>query len=161
MARPIKLASLYNVLIPVGNADTPNRPKMQGRSRKSANKVNKRLAEEAPLDILLVDDNQTNVLVGRRILEMLGYKDVTSASDGLQGFEQAEKKQYDLILMDLQMPVMDGFTSLERIHASPLTGTPCVVALTANADMVSHIATRIASAKSSQLMLSPGDPEAL
>jgi hypothetical protein len=45
LARPIKLASLYNVLIPEGDADTPNRPKMQGRSRGSKNKVNKRLAE--------------------------------------------------------------------------------------------------------------------
>lgn len=69
---------------------------------------------------------------------MLGYKNIPSASDGLQGFEQAEKKQYDLILMDLQMPVMDGFTSLARIQESPLTGAPCVVALTANADMVSR-----------------------
>lgn len=45
LARPIKLASLYNVLIPDGDADTPNRPKMQGRTRGSNNKVNKRLAE--------------------------------------------------------------------------------------------------------------------
>lgn len=86
-----------------------------------------------------MDDNNTNLLVGRRILEMLGYKDIPSARNGLEGFEEAEKTQYDLILMDLQMPVMDGFSSLERIQASPLTGGPCVVALTANADMVSII----------------------
>jgi CheY-like chemotaxis protein len=91
----------------------------------------------APLSILLVDDNPTNVLVGRRILEMLGYKDIPSATNGLEAFEMAEKTHYDVILMDLQMPVMDGYTSLERIMASPLTGQPCVVALTANADMVS------------------------
>lgn len=93
----------------------------------------------APLKILLVDDNKTNVLVGRRILEMLGYKNITAATDGLQGSEQAEKSQFDLILMDLQMPIMDGFTSMERITASPLTGNPCIVALTANADMVSFV----------------------
>ena len=68
---------------------------------------------------------------------MLGYTNIPSASDGLQGFEAVEKTHFDLILMDLQMPVMDGFTSLERIKGSPLTGKPCVVALTANADMVS------------------------
>jgi len=49
----------------------------------------------------------------------------------------AEKTHYDVILMDLQMPIMDGYTALERIMDSPLTGQPCVVALTANADMVS------------------------
>lgn len=131
--------SLYNVLIPMGDANTPDRPKMQGRSRNSTKKVNKRLAETAPLEVLLIDDNKTNVLVGKRILEMLGYNGISSAGDGLQGFEQAEKKQFDLILMDLQMPVMDGYTSLDRIKASPLTGTPCVVALTANADMVNPL----------------------
>jgi CheY-like chemotaxis protein len=87
---------------------------------------------------LIVDDNPTNILVGRRILEMLGYKDIPSASNGLEGFEMAEKTHYDLILMDIQMPVMDGYTSLKRIMSSPLTGQPCVVALTANADMVSQ-----------------------
>jgi len=70
---------------------------------------------------------------------MLGYKDIPSASNGLEGFEMAEKTHYDLILMDIQMPVMDGYTSLKRIMSSPLTGQPCVVALTANADMVSHL----------------------
>ena len=69
---------------------------------------------------------------------MLGYKDIPSASNGLEGFEMAEKTRYDLILMDIQMPVMDGYTSLKRIMSSPLTGQPCVVALTANADMVSQ-----------------------
>jgi hypothetical protein len=44
LARPIKLASLYNALIPAGDADTPNRARMQGRSRGSADKVNKKLA---------------------------------------------------------------------------------------------------------------------
>lgn len=68
---------------------------------------------------------------------MLGYKDIPSAANGLEGFEMAEKTHYDLILMDIQMPVMDGYTSLERIMSSPLTGQPCVVALTANADIVS------------------------
>ena len=67
---------------------------------------------------------------------MLGYKDIPSASNGLEGFEMAEKTHYDVILMDLQMPIMDGYTALERIMDSPLTGQPCVVALTANADMV-------------------------
>ena len=93
--------------------------------------------QAAPLNILIIDDNPTNILVGRRILEMLGYKHIPCASDGLRGLGMAERAQYDLILMDLQMPVMDGYTSLERIMASSLTGQPCVVALTANADMVS------------------------
>ena len=84
-----------------------------------------------------MDDNVVNVTVGRRILEMFGYMDVASALDGQQAIEAAEKKQYDLILLDLQMPVLDGFSAHKRIQASPLAGDPCVVALTANADQVS------------------------
>jgi CheY-like chemotaxis protein len=89
-----------------------------------------------PLDILLVDDNLVNLKVGKRILAMLGYKDIALASDGRMAIEAAEKKRYDLILMDLQMPILDGFTAHERIKASPLAGHPCVVALTANVDQV-------------------------
>lgn len=68
---------------------------------------------------------------------MFGYKDVASALDGQQAIEAAEQKHYDLILLDLQMPVLDGFSAHKRIKASPLAGDPCVVALTANVDQVS------------------------
>lgn len=90
-----------------------------------------------PLDILLVDDNLVNLKVGKRILAMFGYANVASATDGRMAIEAAEKHHFDLILMDLQMPILDGFTAHERIKASPLAGYPCVVALTANADLVS------------------------
>ena len=90
-----------------------------------------------PLDILLVDDNSVNLKVGKRILAMFGYTNVASATDGRMAIEAAEKHHFDLILMDLQMPNLDGFTAHERIKASPLAGYPCVVALTANADLVS------------------------
>lgn len=103
-------------------------------------KINRQMGTESPLEILLVDDNTVNVTVGKRILEMFGYKNVTSAGDGQQAVDAAEAKQYDLILLDLQMPVMDGFTAQKRLRESPLAGEPCVVALTANAD---HVSPRI------------------
>ena len=89
------------------------------------------------MDILLVDDNQVNVLVGSKILGMFGYEQPATAMDGLQAIEAAEAKGYDLILLDLQMPKLDGYSAHERIKNSPLAGNPCVVALTANADVVS------------------------
>lgn len=144
VARPIKFLSLYNALIPAGNEDTPDRPKMT-RTKKSR-KINKDLAQTHPLEILLVDDNAVNRTVGKRILEMYGYNKVVTANDGQQGLDAAEKTSYDLVLMDLQMPVMDGFTAQKRIQASPLAGDPCVVALTANADVVSHHSLKLPSA---------------
>lgn len=65
---------------------------------------------------------------------MFGYENIACAMDGQQAIEEAEKQQYDLILLDLQMPVLDGYSAHKRIQASPLAGDPCVVALTANAD---------------------------
>jgi len=108
------------------------------RSDRGKRKLNKKLAQTNPLEILLVDDNAVNVTVGKRILEMFGYKSVTSAADGQQAIDAAEKKHYDLILLDLQMPVVDGFTAQRRIRASPLAGDPCIVALTANADQATQ-----------------------
>ena len=70
---------------------------------------------------------------------MFGYNvasQVTTAIDGQQAVEAAEKRHYDLILMDLQMGRLDGFAANQRIRDSPLAGDPCVVALTANADKV-------------------------
>lgn len=115
------------------NPDAMDKP-MINKTEKSNKKVNRRMSQDKPLAILLVDDNAVNVTVGRRILELFGYKTVTSAGDGQQAIEVAEKRQFDLILLDLQMPVLDGFTAQKRIKASPLAGDPCIVALTANAD---------------------------
>lgn len=92
--------------------------------------------QNCPLKILLVDDNAVNVLVGRRILSMLGYESVESAEHGQEAVEMAEKTPYQLILMDLQMPVLDGFAAMQRIQASPLAGDPRVVILTADAQPV-------------------------
>ena len=94
-------------------------------------------SQTMPMKLLIVDDNKVNVLVGTKILGMFGYDNIASAADGQQAVEAAEADAYDLIFLDLQMPVLDGFRALERITSSPLAGNPCVVALTANADMVS------------------------
>ena len=62
---------------------------------------------------------------------------MTTANDGQQAIEAAEADRFDMVLLDLQMPVLDGFSAHKRISTSPLAGDPCIVALTANADMVS------------------------
>jgi CheY-like chemotaxis protein len=95
-----------------------------------------------------------NTVVGRKILGRFGYTDdmVDVAFDGQQALQAAERQRYDLILMvrssfvvelvatinvpiqDLSMPIMDGIAARKRIEASPLTGSPRIVALTANTD---------------------------
>ena len=84
------------------------------------------------LDILLVEDNATNRLVARKMLERDGHR-VTEAHDGAAGLQAARERAYDVILMDVSMPVMDGTTATRHIR----TGDgPCrstrIVALTAH-----------------------------
>ena len=65
--------------------------------------------------VLLVEDNAINELVGRQILEKEGMK-VDSASDGSIAVDKAKENEYDIILMDIQMPVMDGYTASKKIR---------------------------------------------
>ncbi|WOJ92173.1 response regulator [Congregibacter variabilis] len=82
--------------------------------------------------VLLVDDNSTNMLLGRLILESLGVT-VEEACDGAMAVEKALKEPFDLVLMDLNMPVMDGVAATAKIRKHRNEDALPVVALTAYA----------------------------
>lgn len=83
-----------------------------------------------PKQILIVDDNSQNRQLAGDILAFHGYA-VTMASDGLEGVGLAERLRPDLILMDIQMPVLDGFAALAKLRENPSTRDMKVIALTA------------------------------
>lgn len=87
--------------------------------------------QENNATILYVEDNPENRLLVRRILLSEGFK-VLEASNALQGLEIVQTQHPDLILVDINMPDMDGYTLTSRLKALPhLSGVP-IVALTAN-----------------------------
>jgi PAS domain S-box-containing protein len=88
------------------------------------------------LRILVVEDNATNRMIATKMLEQLGAS-VETASDGYLGVAAAERGGFDLVLMDVQMPGIDGLEAVRRIRAlsGPSAATP-VIALTAN--VLSH-----------------------
>jgi CheY-like chemotaxis protein len=82
--------------------------------------------------ILYVEDNDDNVFMLKSRLERLGY-DVLIAADGEQGVGSAERDRPDLILLDLSLPVMDGWEAAQRLKASNQTKAIPIIALTAHA----------------------------
>ena len=84
------------------------------------------------MKILYVEDNEDNVYVVKSRLTRAGFT-ILIAADGVQGVAMASTEQPDLILMDLSLPVLDGWEATRRIKAAPETKHIPVVALTAHA----------------------------
>jgi two-component system cell cycle response regulator DivK len=80
--------------------------------------------------ILIVEDNERNLKLVRDVLQFAGY-DVVSASSAEQGIAMAMSQPPDLVLMDLQLPGMDGTEALRQLRGSPRTKAVPVVAVTA------------------------------
>ena len=82
--------------------------------------------------VLLVEDNLDNQVIYRMILEHYGYE-VIEAGDGRAGVELAREQRPDLVLMDISLPVMDGWDATRILKGDPVTAGIPVIALTAHA----------------------------
>jgi len=87
--------------------------------------------QPADLTILVVEDYEDTSLAMRLALEDRGYR-IIEAADGAQAVEVAARERPDIILMDLQLPVMDGLAATERIRANPDLSEVIIVAVTAH-----------------------------
>ena len=82
--------------------------------------------------VLIIEDNENNLYMMRFILNKLGHA-VIEARDGAAGVEMAREKRPDLILMDIQLPVMDGYTATRRIREEEALRNVPIIAVTSYA----------------------------
>jgi two-component system, cell cycle response regulator DivK len=82
--------------------------------------------------ILVIEDTEDNRQILRDLLSMAGY-DLVEAADGAEGVAMAAEHKPDLILIDIQMPVMDGYEATRRIKADPALAAIPVIAVTSYA----------------------------
>ena len=81
--------------------------------------------------VLIVEDNEKNLKLARDLLQMNGYR-VVAAGSAEEGIALARAERPDLVLMDVQLPGMDGFAALAALRADPETADLAVVAFTAS-----------------------------
>ena len=86
----------------------------------------------ACLNILIAEDNRTNQKVALRLLELLGYR-ADIADTGLDALAALKRQRYDVILMDMRMPELDGIETTRRIRQLPEQADVWIIAMTANA----------------------------
>jgi two-component system cell cycle response regulator DivK len=79
--------------------------------------------------ILVIEDNEANRILMRQILTYQGYE-VLEAADGVSGLEMARERMPDLVLLDLQMPVMGGFAVIRELRKTPELSKLKVIAVT-------------------------------
>ncbi|MBI3958457.1 MAG: PAS domain S-box protein [Chloroflexi bacterium] len=128
LPKPLKEAELERVLV---GLFSPKKDEPYGRTRQA--ETEGRLADKIPLRILLAEDNLVNQKVTVRLLAKLGYQ-ADLAANGTEVLDALRRRTYDLILMDIQMPEMDGLEATQRIRAEwPEESRPRIVALTAHA----------------------------
>ena len=127
--KPIKPSQLFDTLASV-LADQPIHVQQRGVAR---NELDPDMARRHPLRILLAEDNVVNQKLALRLLAQMGYR-ADLAANGLEAIDAVERQTYDVVLMDVQMPELDGFEASREINRRwPDERRPRLVAMTANA----------------------------
>ncbi|MEM9986524.1 MAG: response regulator, partial [Bacteroidota bacterium] len=127
--KPIREANLRTTIAHL------TQPNQQRESSKTPPKSEayESLAQKYPLRILLAEDNLVNQKVATRMLQLMGYR-IDVVGNGKEAVEAVTRQSYDLLLLDIQMPEMDGLEACKRIRETlPPSRQPFMVALTANA----------------------------
>lgn len=126
VSKPFKRSHLYETLVTIfGTVAAPKSVRKRSDDRP--------LATDLPARILLVEDNSVNQKVALLMLEKLGYR-ADVASNGAEAVEMVRRLGYDIVLMDVQMPILDGLEATRQIRTGKRNiAQPWIVAMTAEA----------------------------
>ena len=129
LSKPVKQSALYDALVSACINDWKF-PERKIRNRYS--EINTNLSEQLPLRILVAEDNIVNQKIALKILSKFGYAG-DAVENGLEALEALMRQPYDVIFMDVQMPIMDGLEATQKIIAQWGEERPWIIAMTANA----------------------------
>jgi PAS domain S-box-containing protein len=126
--KPMKPAQLYTVLVEILGGQAPRK-----RAPGEAPQIDRQLAARLPLRLLVAEDNAVNQKLALQLLARMGYR-ADVAGNGLEVLQALERQVYDIVLLDVQMPEMDGLEAARRICARwPAGQRPRIIAMTASA----------------------------
>jgi PAS domain S-box-containing protein len=130
LTKPLKQSQLFNVMAGIFSQIDAQSVVRQVPSLPA---IDPEMAARHPLRILLAEDNVVNQKLALRLLSQMGYR-ADLASNGLEAIQAVERQAYDVILMDVQMPEMDGLEATRHLCAHiSAEKRPRIVAMTANA----------------------------
>ena len=129
LAKPLRQSQFFDVLVGLLGGNEVRRPTAPAPSQP---KIEPAMAERHPLRILLAEDNLVNQKLALRLLSQMGYR-ADVAANGIEAVEAVQRQRYDVVLMDVQMPEMDGLEATREIVRRNAAAKPRIVAMTANA----------------------------